>query len=159
MGRDLFEGMTDRASTVRQSMSDGMDRATTALKSAPNIMPDIHLPEMPDVSHAFDDATTRLTELFDQQPLILGVVGLAIGAGLAGVVAVTQSEKELLGAASNGAVAKLHNSVDDVARKAQEIAKDAGTQAKDAGTEAIGALRQVGERATTAAKSALDKAR
>jgi hypothetical protein len=56
---------------------------------------------MLDPSELLDTARDNLTELFRAQPLALGVIGLAIGAGVAAALPDTDVEDTYLGEASN----------------------------------------------------------
>jgi hypothetical protein len=55
---------------------------------------------MPDPGALFDTAPDRLTELFRAQPLALGAIGLAIGAGIAAALPKTDVENAYLGEVS-----------------------------------------------------------
>jgi hypothetical protein len=55
---------------------------------------------MPEPAAVFDTARDSLTELFHAQPLALGVIGLAIGAGIAVVLPTTDVEDAYLGEVS-----------------------------------------------------------
>jgi hypothetical protein len=55
---------------------------------------------MPDPGAVFDSARDSLTELFRAQPLALGAVGLAIGAGIAAALPKTEVEDAYLGEVS-----------------------------------------------------------
>jgi hypothetical protein len=52
---------------------------------------------MPEPGAAFDKARDGLAELFRAQPLALGAIGLAIGAGIAAALPKTDVEDEYLG--------------------------------------------------------------
>ncbi len=66
------------------------------------------------------DAGSSLTEIFRRQPLALGVVGLAIGAGVAAAFPISEKETELLGEAS-----------DEFKERAQEFAAAQGDRVKE----------------------------
>jgi nucleoside recognition membrane protein YjiH len=55
---------------------------------------------MPDPGEIIGTARDNLTELFKTQPLALGVIGLAIGAGIAAAMPNTEVEDTYLGQAS-----------------------------------------------------------
>jgi hypothetical protein len=67
------------------------------------------------------DVGSRLTEIFRRQPLALGVIGLAIGAGIAATLPMSEKETELLGESSDAEQA--------------ERAKDRARRAVDAAAE------------------------
>jgi len=69
-----------------------------------------------------------LAELFRAQPLALGAVGLAIGAGIAAALPVTELEAEYLGETS-----------DAFKEKAQSFAAEQASRAADAAESAVNA--------------------
>jgi vacuolar-type H+-ATPase subunit H len=77
------------------------------------------------------DGQWGLTELFRQQPLALGVVGLAIGAGLAATLPSTFMETQLMGESS-----------DELKAKAREFANDQADRAENAAERALGAATE-----------------
>lgn len=74
------------------------------------------------------DARSSLAELFRAQPLALGAVGLAIGAGIAAALPVTELESEYLGETS-----------DAFKEKAQSFAAEQASRAADAAENAVNA--------------------
>ena len=68
---------------------------------------------------------SSLTELFESQPLALGAIGLAIGAGIAAAVPVTKTESEYLGEASDTFKEKVKQFADEQSTRAGEVAKEA----------------------------------
>lgn len=90
-----------------------------------------------------------LTELFESQPLALGAIGLAIGAGIAAAVPVTKTESEYLGEASDTFKEKVKQFADEQSTRAGEVANEA---LKSAAEEAQRQGLTVGE-----AKSAADE--
>jgi hypothetical protein len=77
------------------------------------------------------DGRSGLTELFRRQPLALGVIGLAIGAGLAAALPSTAMEAQLMGEGSDEFKAKAREFANDQADRAESAAE----RALDAGTE------------------------
>lgn len=68
---------------------------------------------------------SNLSELFEAQPLALGVVGLAIGAGIAAAVPPTQMEAEYLGEASDAVKEKAKQFASEQTGRASEMAEQA----------------------------------
>ena len=68
---------------------------------------------------------SSLTELFEAQPLALGAIGLAIGAGIAAAVPVTKTESEYLGEASDAFKEKVRQFADEQSTRASEVAEEA----------------------------------
>jgi hypothetical protein len=92
-----------------------------------------------------------LTELFRQQPLALGVIGVAIGAGLAAALPTTQVEAQFMGEAS-----------DELKTRARELAAEGADRAQDAAKRALEAAADEAERqglTPEGLKSVKDKSR
>lgn len=75
---------------------------------------------------AFTVARTRLEGLFDQQPLMLGAVGVAIGAGIAASLPITEIETEWASELANEQTERLRSLAGDVADRATEEARRQG---------------------------------
>jgi len=97
----------------------------------------------------------QLSENFERQPLLLGALGLAIGAGIASVLPATDTERELAG---NKAAAMR----DEVTNRATRLVSDVKQEAAAQGftpAAAQGALEEVARRAKNVASKARDTAR
>jgi hypothetical protein len=75
--------------TLREKSADAIGQVTEYSRT------------MPDPGELVDTARDNLTELFRAQPLALGVIGLAIGAGIAAALPNTDVENTYLGEASD----------------------------------------------------------
>src|SRR5204863_2864028 len=67
---------------------------------------------------------SRLSESLEKQPLLLGAIGLAIGAGIASTFATTAVESELMGEQGSAAREKLQGLAGDVTDRAKQIASE-----------------------------------
>jgi hypothetical protein len=77
------------------------------------------------------DIGSRLSEIFRRQPLALGVIGLAIGAGIAAALPMSEKETELLGETS-----------DEFKERAQEFAAGQGDRVKERARRAADAAAE-----------------
>jgi hypothetical protein len=66
-----------------------------------------------------------VAELFERQPMLLGAVGLAIGAGIAASLPRTETETRLLGGASEALKEKAQELISDKADLAKTMAQRA----------------------------------
>jgi len=82
-------------------------------------------------SALMENARDNLQDLFRTQPLALGAIGLAIGAGIAAALPATELEREYLGEAS-----------DAVKEKAQEFASGQTARVKEVAETAISAATE-----------------
>jgi hypothetical protein len=86
---------------------------------------------MPDPGAVFDTARDSLTELFRTQPLALGAIGLAIGAGIAAALPKTDVEDAYLGEVSQTVKAQAA----EIAGQQFERATDLASEVVEAASE------------------------
>lgn len=77
------------------------------------------------------DLRSSLTEIFQRQPLALGAIGLAIGAGIAAALPLTEAETELMGETSA-----------EMKEKAQEFAAEQADRAKEVAERVVDAAAE-----------------
>jgi hypothetical protein len=82
-------------------------------------------------SGIFEDIRSNLSEVFKAQPLALGAIGIAIGAGIAAALPATEVEADYLGEASDAAKAR-----------ASEFAADQADRAVTVGENVANAVRE-----------------
>jgi hypothetical protein len=70
---------------------------------------------------------SRLSDLFQRQPLLLGAIGLGIGAGVGASMPTTVTEKQYLGDASTEFQAKALGVANEGAQRASNIASAVAT--------------------------------
>ena len=95
----------------------------------------------------------QLSDGLERQPLLLGAIGLAIGAGIASVLPATETERELVG--DKAAAVR-----DEVTNRATRLVSDVKAEAAAQGltpAAAQGALEEVARRAKDVATKARDK--
>jgi hypothetical protein len=67
---------------------------------------------------------SKLSGALERQPLLLGAIGLAIGAGIASTFARTAVERELMGEQGSAMRERLQDVVDDVKDRAKQVVAD-----------------------------------
>ena len=99
------------------------------------------------------DMKSRLADTFEQQPLLLGAVGLAIGAAIASSFATTKVESEWIGEQGAAVRDKLTQTAKDVGERAWQAGKDEAQ--KQNLTEAAGwdAAEKLAEKAGSVLKA------
>jgi hypothetical protein len=121
------KGVSSATETLRDAGAAGLDRvaragsevADTAYGYARNI---------PDAGGAlFSTARENLSELFRAQPLALGAVGLAIGAGIAAALPATDLEAEYFGEASDAFKEQAADFASEQVSRATTVAEEVVT--------------------------------
>lgn len=85
---------------------------------------------------------SMLTDVFERQPLILGAIGLAIGAAVAGAFRASNFESEWIGEFSDGVKDNLNARVGTVSRSLSEASDILKADLSDTGTEALDRIKQ-----------------
>jgi hypothetical protein len=140
-GSAVASGLTQAGSATAARLKSAASDATGSVASL--------VPDIPDTDKAFEAAAdagvtvgnrinsataagreygaaiqSRLSESLEKQPLLLGAIGLAIGAGIASTFATTAVENELMGEQGSAARERLQGLAGDVTDRAKQIASD-----------------------------------
>lgn len=131
------------ASSVADGVNKVKDAAVGLTEAAGSIVPDLAASETVDdltssagqqMNAAAEQGRTygrvlqsRLSESLEKQPLLLGALGLVIGAGVASAFATTSVEREWMGEHGSAARDKLN----DVANQAKDLASTVVSDLKD----------------------------
>ncbi|ABD90120.1 hypothetical protein [Rhodopseudomonas palustris] len=115
--RDTASGALDRASRLGSEVAESASGLAHAI---PERSADL-----------LASARSRLSDMFEEQPLLLGAVGLAIGAGIAASLPTTRLEAEYFGDSSDELKARASEFVGEQAGRVQEFASDAVDAAGD----------------------------
>ncbi len=129
----ISEAVSDARASLEQDGGAIVDRASNAVvTSATSVKQAVtQLQDNLEAARTFDNTKAKVTELLERQPLLLGVVGLAVGAGLAAAMPPTQLEKELLGDASESFMRKARDLSSEHLGQAGQIASSFVESAKD----------------------------
>jgi len=118
--RNAMSATQDRvasaADTLRTTSSDGIETATR--------MASEYSKALPDSADVLATVRGNLTDLFKAQPLALGAIGLAIGAGIAAALPNTDIENSYLGETSETLKSKAAEIAGDQIEKASTLATD-----------------------------------
>jgi hypothetical protein len=129
------------ASHARSAIGDGMTAAATAGREYGAVI------------------QSKFSESLERQPLLLGAIGFAIGAGIASTFATTKVEGELMGEQGSTARETLQGFAEDVTERATQVISDANDEAQRQGlttAAAKKALEGVAEKAKTVAGAGRD---
>jgi hypothetical protein len=133
--------------SVRQGVSGMVERAGAAFSQAAEATRASVPDPAPLARSAYRTTQSALTDLLDRQPLVIGAIGLAIGAGVATAVASTAVENEWAGPISDEVKGLVRERTEGVADTAQRAAGELGDEFRAAASETADKLREAGARA------------
>jgi hypothetical protein len=132
------KGVSSATETLKDAGAAGLDRVTRAGSEAARAGSEVagaaygYAQNIPDASGAlFNTARENLSELFRAQPLALGAVGLAIGAGIAAALPATDLEAEYFGEASDNFKEQAADFASEQVSRAATVAEDVVTAVSD----------------------------
>jgi histone H3/H4 len=133
--RQASAAVADRASRTAGQAADAIASAATSAAH-----------EVQETGSKWGNTVQQnIAELFERQPLLLGAVGLAIGAGVAASIPTTETENKVMGDASDF----VRDAVSEKAAKVREMAGAAADEAKKQGLTPEGAgeaMRTLGDK-------------
>jgi hypothetical protein len=101
---------------------------------------------------SFTKAQSSLADLLERRPLVLGALGLAIGAAVAGAFRTSDLENEWIGDLSDDVKADLNTRAGAVSQSLREASDSLKAELSDTGAEAIDRVKQAGMDAADAAR-------
>jgi hypothetical protein len=132
--------------TARDRLDDGIAYAQENLGRFSEVLPG---------KENFANIQSSLSDLLDGQPLVLGAVGLAIGAVVAGAFQISDVENEWVGNLSDHVKADMSERAGAVTQSIREASDMLTAEFSDAGAEAVDRVRQAGTDAADAARERL----
>jgi len=119
------ERIGSMSESVQNTAAATMDKAARMGREQANTVSE-YARSIPGASaDMFGEARSSLAELFRAQPLALGAVGLAIGAGIAAALPVTELEAEYLGETSDAFKEQAQSFAAEQASRAADMAESA----------------------------------
>lgn len=143
--RNASEASATGSTAIRDRIDSAAERTTDALGQGKETL--LAANPIPHLQQGYEGAKSALTKLLDGQPLVLGAIGLAIGAGVANAIASTALEKEWIGSTSDEVKETIKGRAEHVAEAAQRAAGEVGSEFRTAATEAADTLRKAGREA------------
>jgi hypothetical protein len=139
-------GLKESAGSVRDAAASTLDAVRERSASTVDNVVD-HERGTPEPGAVFDTARDGLTELFRTQPMALGAIGLAIGAGIAAALPKTDLEEAYLGEVSQTVKTQAAEIAGHQVEKATALASDvveaAAAEARKQGLTPDGAIAAV----------------
>jgi uncharacterized protein YjbJ (UPF0337 family) len=139
------DAISGTAEKVKGSLNEGVAYAQDALSE---------IADSSAAKQAYEKAQSSLASAFERQPLLLGAVGVAIGAAVAGAFQVTALESDTMGPLSDDLKNDLRKRTEAVAQSVREASDTVKAEFADLGNEALDRARQAGLDAVDAAREA-----
>ena len=134
--RDAGSATSDTVSGAADKIKDQFDKGVAyARENLGNPLPG---------KEAFTKAQTSLADVFERQPLVLGAVGLVIGATVAGAFRSSDLENEWIGELSDDVKANLNTRAEAVSQSVREASDTLKAEFSDTGAEAVDRVKKAG---------------
>lgn len=130
-GRAVADSVSSLTDTALDSGSEGLRRGRRAVSDATDSAMRMasHLPDHG--ASAYGSLRETFSDTFERQPLVLGALGIAIGAGIAAAIPPTDIEQEYLGEASR----QVRSTLSDLASAQGEKLQSTASEALSAASE------------------------
>jgi hypothetical protein len=145
-GTAASDAMSGAAETIGERFDEGMAGAREMFDRVGRVLPR---------KETLRQAQSSLSDLLERQPLVLGAVGLAIGATVAGALAKSSLEDEWVGDLSDGLKADLKERAGAVSQSVREASDTLQAEFADAGAEYTDRVQQAGQDALDAGRDKL----
>jgi hypothetical protein len=142
------DAMSGAAETMNERLDEGMAGAREMFDRLGQALPK---------KETLRQAQSSLSDLLERQPLVLGAVGLVIGATVAGALAKSSLEDEWVGDLSDGLKADLKERAGAVSQSVQEASDTLKAEFADAGAEYADRVQQAGRDALDASREELQQ--
>jgi hypothetical protein len=129
------DAVSKAAGQMKDRFDEGTDYAWDMIGQLDEILPG---------KETFTRAQSSLADLLDRQPLVLGAIGLAVGAAVAGAFQSSDLENEWVGEYSDSVKGELNERAGAVSQSVREAADTLKNEIKDAGTETFDRVKQAG---------------
>jgi hypothetical protein len=147
-GTAASDAMSGAAETISERFDEGIAGAREMFDRVGEALPR---------KETLRKAQSSLSELLDRQPLVLGAVGLAIGATVAGALAKSSLEDAWVGELSDSLKADLNARAGAVSQSVREASDTLQAELADAGANIADRVQQAGRDALDASRETLRK--
>nr|WP_311974030.1 hypothetical protein [Bradyrhizobium glycinis] len=138
------DAVSGTAESIRDRFDEGVAFAQEQFGKLGDSFPD---------KEAIDSAKSSLTDMLERQPLVLGVVGLAIGAAVAGAFRASELENRYIGEVSDDVKADLNRRAGAVSQAVREASDTVVSEISDTSAEVVDRVKQAGMDAAAAARA------
>jgi hypothetical protein len=158
MTRAASDAAASGTTAIKDRASEGFSRTAEALGSPPDLRPYFEK-GYSGLEKGYSSAQSAVSDLLERQPLVLGAVGLAIGAGFASAIASTSIENEWAGSLSDEFKDAAKDRAERVTETAKRAAGEVGSEFRAAASDTADKLRKTGEEAVRTVKETADAGR
>ncbi|MBA3533877.1 MAG: DUF3618 domain-containing protein [Ardenticatenales bacterium] len=172
LAHEVQEKASDLVEGAQHLAGEAMDKVSSARRQVPAMAGDVADEARQQAQYATRTVRrrvrrtgTRLEAMMLDNPLLVGALALAVGAGIGLSLPETEIEREFMGEARDNLVQKTRETVSETAQKAQSVVQEAGRaikeevqehglidKAKDAAQRAMDTAQNVAGEAKEAAK-------
>ena len=142
--RDAGNAASDAMSEAAEKISDRFDEGVAYARE--------NFSKLSPGKKSLAKAQSSLADMFERQPLVLGAIGLAIGAAVAGAFRPSDLENQWIGDLSDDVKADLNKRAGAVSESLREASDTLMAELSDTGAEAIDRVKQAGLDAADAAR-------
>ncbi|WP_065754364.1 hypothetical protein [Bradyrhizobium paxllaeri] len=135
--------LSGAADKIRERVDEGVAYARENFDKLGNVLPG---------KETLTKAQSSVADVLERQPLVLGVVGLAIGVAVAGAFRASDLENEWIGELSDDVKADLNTRAGAVSKSLREASDTLKAELGDTGAEAVDRVKQAGMDAADAAR-------
>jgi hypothetical protein len=129
--KDTFNSARESVTAATSSAADALHEAGSAGIETATRFGSEYTKLLPNSAHVLDNVRGNLADLFKAQPLALGAIGLAIGAGIAAALPQTDIENSYLGETSESLKSRAAEIAGEQVEKATTLASDVVEAAAD----------------------------
>ena len=135
--------LSGAAEQIRDRIGESTTLAREKISALGTALPD---------KETYSKAQSTLADLLERQPLVLGVMGAAIGAALAGAFRTSDIENEWLGEISDEVKADIETRAGAVSQSIRKSSDTLKAELSDTGAEGLDRVRRAGRDAAGAAQ-------
>ncbi|OWU68103.1 DUF3618 domain-containing protein [Marinibacterium profundimaris] len=150
---------SDRLEAARQRIADGTEHLSEEGRARVIAAREKALEMRRRASANAERGIETAQDFYDQQPLVVGALALAVGAALGGALPRTQVEDDLMGQQSDDLFDEAERIFEEEKRKAAEVTKAVSDEVKDIASETKSEADDMAPGDRTAAEAAADKVR
>jgi hypothetical protein len=149
--REATSATSDAVSGAAEAIKDRVEEGITYARENFSKVTETTLPQKETIAKV----QSSLYDLLERQPLVLGAIGLAVGAAVAGAFSTSDLENEWVGEVSDSVKEDLNARAGAVSQSVREASDTLEAEFDDVGSEVLERLQDTGRNAMDAARGKL----